>query len=175
MTKTRGKAVLQTTGRRQGATPAAYEAPSHPDPFQILVAEHALLRHDLERARVAATTPTTMASADRQLQSFVTGFLLHTKREDRVVTPVCERLFGGKDGVAAVMREEHRSIREHLSSLMRGPPSQALRREQIERLRVRIEAHFAKEEHVLFPLMAALLSTPEAATLSRGLRRVSGA
>ena len=173
MTTSGGRAVRTVERGLSDGTPPAYEAISRPDPFQILVAEHALLRQDMERALEAATNRGTSPGMDRRLEALADRFRLHTRREDRVVVPVCERLFGGKDGAAAVMRADHGVIIKDLESLGREGMPAGGRRGRVSRLKTHMEAHFAREEHVLFPLMAALLSNPEAAALARRLRSVS--
>ena len=158
--------------RSSDATPA-YESAARSDPFQLLVAEHALIRQEIARALQAAGKTQIPSRLDRTLQALVDNVQLHTKREDRVLYPICERLFGGKDGAAAVMREDHAEIKADLMVLARRCKPAEVRRGEIEQLRTHMEAHFAKEEHVLFPLMAALLSNPEATALARRLRGLS--
>ena len=175
MTKYEGRATLTVEGSLSDRAALTYEPVSHPDPFQILVAEHALLRQDMERAVAAARKRGASPGMDRRLEALASRFRLHTRREDRVVVPVCERLFGGKDGAAAVMREEHGAITEGLHSLSRDRVSPEGLQERIARLKTHVETHFAKEERVLFPLMAALLSNPEASALARRLRSVPDA
>lgn len=151
---------------------SSYGNAERPDPFQLLVAEHAMFRRDLERAGLAADAPGASRRSEGLLGPLTSRFQLHTEREDEVLAPICERLFGGKDGAAAVMREDHAGIKEALRAVDRARDARD-RREGIERLSARMEAHFAREEHVLFPLMAAFLSNGEATALARQLRRVS--
>lgn len=148
-----------------------YEAASRLDPFQVLTAEHALLRLELSRAIDAAKVDPDGDATRKAVDLLVNGFRLHQRREDLVMYPVCERLFGGKDGPASALREDHAAIVRLFDGLTGDPerlgpaPKAAL-----DELHRRLEAHFIKEERVLFPLMTAHLEGREAADLARRLR-----
>jgi len=147
-----------------------YEAVSRSDPFSILSAEHALLRQQFARAFVVqeAADPTAIRDA---LATLSASLRLHQRREDLVLYPVCERLFGGKGGAASVLRDDHAAIAEQLEAL--GHESEAtgrVSRLRLDVLRNEVDDHFGKEERVLFPLTAALLSGTESSTLARRLR-----
>lgn len=150
---------------------SVYEAASAVEPFQVLTAEHALIRLHLNRALEAARRAPGGPEARRTLVVLLDGVQVHQRREDRVMYPLCERLFGGKDGAASVLRDEHAAIRRAFDALLPGatrpgPVSAA----DLEDLRRLLEAHFVREERVLFPLMAAHLEGREAADLARRLR-----
>src|SRR3972149_1431382 len=66
------------------------------DPFQLLVAEHELLRAQLRRAQTGAHRADVQRLAD--------AARTHMHRESRALHPTCERLFGGPDGAVAGMR-----------------------------------------------------------------------
>lgn len=148
-----------------------YEAASRLDPFQVLTAEHALLRLELSRAIETARADSGGVETRRALAVLLNGFRMHQTREDVVMYPVCERLFGGRDGPAAALREEHELIRLAFDKLAadaeRPRPASA---EALEEVRQHLEAHFVKEERVLFPLMMAHLQGREIADLARRLR-----
>ncbi len=91
----------------------------------------------------------------------------HLNREDAAVYPVCERLFG-PTGAVSVMRADHAAIEERLASLGRSAAEDAA--QQLGNLEEVMEAHFAREERVLFPMMVALLSATETDRLARWLR-----
>lgn len=148
-----------------------YEASSHPDPFQVLTAEHALLRLELSRAIDAATRAPEGIETRNAVLLLEAGFRLHQRREDLVMYPVCERLFGGRDGPASVLRGDHEAIRRAFDALDLDlehvrPVSATV----LQDLHRRLEDHFVKEERVLFPLMTAHLEGREAAELARRLR-----
>ena len=87
------------------------------------------------------------------------------------MVPACGRLFGGKGGAASVLREDHMAIREAFATAMAGPVGLApVALQALENLRALLEAHFAREERVLFPLMTAHLAGREASDLARRLR-----
>lgn len=152
------------------APPAVFEAGSNHDPFQVLTAEHALIRLHLARALEAAHH--TVGEAQASLSAFVDGVERHQRREDLVIVPLCERLLGGKDGVACVLRDDHEAIRRAMDAVQAAlgrRPSQASAI-ALDELRGLVEAHFNKEERVLFPQLAARLAGRESATLARNLR-----
>ena len=151
--------------------PPAYEAASRPDPFQVLTAEHALLRLQLGRAREAARADGPADRARREVAALADGFRIHQRREDLVVCPLCDRLFGGPDGVASVLRRDHEGIRAALAAVLEGPGSPApVSVSRLDALGRLLEDHFVKEERILFPLMTAYLPGRETADLDRRLR-----
>ncbi len=151
--------------------PAVFEAGSSLDPFQILAAEHALIRLHLSRLVDASSRDGAGAEAQKALAALSDGFRLHERREDLVLYPVCERLFGGRDGVASVLREDHGAIGRTLERLLAEPPRLgAMSASTLDELRSLLEDHFVKEERVLFPLMTAYLPGKESASLARRLR-----
>lgn len=155
--------------------PFGYEPVARSDPFSILEAEHALLRQEFARALAADAggDPTAMREA---LASLSTSLRLHQRREDRVLYPVCERLFGGKEGAAAVLRGDHVVIVDQLEALGRESESKGrVSHLRLDVLRNEVDDHFGKEERVLFPLTAALLSGTESSILARRLRAPGGA
>ncbi len=140
---------------------------AHSDPFQVLCAEHAILRRDF--ARWLDSPGAKPARGD--LVSLARSLEVHLRREERVVVPVVERLFGGKEGAASVLREEHASIRLRLESLAEeSPAGRGLSRVRADMLRLQLDDHFRREERVLFPLAAAFLSGTESGAMARRLR-----
>lgn len=136
------------------------------DPFRILVAEHDLLRRqflDLESMTGRPSFRKAVAGLARSLQA-------HVAREEHGLYPLCERLFGGPDGAAAVLRGDHAEVHACLLALEGPSDGDAAVRDCIERLRAHLDDHFGREEHVLFPFMAALLSGAESSALARRLR-----
>lgn len=148
-----------------------YEAGARLEPFQILTAEHALLRLQMRRALDAARRDPHGDGSRRALAALLDGFRLHERREDIVMVPACERLFGGKDGAASVLRGDHSAIRDAFSAALAEPAApNPISVPALENLHHLLEAHFAREERVLFPLMTAHLAGREAADLARRLR-----
>jgi iron-sulfur cluster repair protein YtfE (RIC family) len=148
-----------------------YEPVSRSDPFGILVAEHALLRQQFARALGAAGDGADPSSIREALAALSVSLRLHQRREDLVLYPVCERLFGGEGGAASVLREGHVAIAEQLDALVRESEAAGrVSRGRLEVLRNELDDHFGKEERVLFPLTAALLSGTESSSLARRLR-----
>lgn len=151
--------------------PDIYEAGTRLDPFQVLTGEHALIRLQLARTSDAVRRDAKGPDARRLLASLADGLGLHERREDLVLYPECERLFGGREGIACVLREDHEAVGRILGQLLDGasrvgPVSSRL----LEELRLRLEDHFVKEERILFPMMTAYLPGRAGAALSRRLR-----
>jgi iron-sulfur cluster repair protein YtfE (RIC family) len=158
-------------GRSRGHPASVYEPVSRSDPFGILVAEHALLRQQFARVLTAAGDGSSASSIRVALAALSTSIRLHLGREDFALYPVCERLFGGKGGAASVLRGDHAVIAAQLAALSRGPgSSRPASRLRVDMLRNEVDEHFAKEERILFPLTAALLSGTESSNLARRLR-----
>ncbi len=150
---------------------AVYEAGADLEPFQVLAGEHALLRLQLTRALDAARANPLGSTARRALAALYDGFRLHQRREDLVLVPACERLFGGRDGAASVLRDEHAAIRRAFTAALAKPVGLgSLSVPALHELHGLLEAHFVREERVLFPMMTAHLARREAADLARRLR-----
>lgn len=136
-----------------------------PGPFEILEIEHERLRVEIGRAVIAAADePSSVRDAVLRLRTLARR---HAAREERVLYPVIERLFG-PHGAVAVMRADHIAIDAALSAMTRW------RREgsaaPFERFVHPLEMHLGREERVLFPIMASLLSGAETNRLARQLR-----
>ena len=141
------------------------------DPFQILTAEHAMLRRDFAALVQGLETVSGRTESQKALESLAQALVAHLRSEEAVVYPVCERLFGGKAGAASVLREDHRSLRERVDALLAASSnSSPISRSRADMLRLEASDHFGREERILFPLTAALLSGTEADTLARRLR-----
>jgi iron-sulfur cluster repair protein YtfE (RIC family) len=154
--------------------PARFESSNRLDPFQVLVAEHELLLHQLDRVS-GIIARERLQGPPLVLESFASSLVLHLRREDRALLPMCEQLFGGKDGAAAVVRSEHAGIRSGCDSLVRLAKTNAVGSvaSNVRGLEEGLARHFQREEHVLFPLMAALLTNAEGAVLARQIRNLA--
>lgn len=121
-----------------------------------------------ERAR-----PVLRAAAE----VMATRLLRHAKKEDEALFPALEASWGGGGGPTAVMRQEHREIHEQaarfretlrelhevehpaieekgaeLRALAAGGGSAAALRETGAAILRLLDAHFRKEEEILFPM-----------------------
>ncbi len=153
---------------------SVYEAASSSDPFNILAAEHALLRQRFARVLAAAADGSDRASIRGTLGALSESLEIHQRREDLVLYPLCESLFGGKLGAAAVLRDDHAAIERQVDALLRASQATGrVPRHQLDSLRHAVDEHFGKEERILFPLTAALLSGTESTALARRLRGAS--
>jgi hemerythrin-like domain-containing protein/uncharacterized protein (DUF2249 family) len=119
----------------------------------------------LEQAAAEAWTAGQARAAARFQLRFVDGLQRHIRFEESVLFPEFERVTRTSPdaGPTGVMRLEHRMIEEKLALIrdaaLRGvPPAKAVRAE----LRELLEAHDAKEEHVLYPMLDRALERREA-------------
>jgi iron-sulfur cluster repair protein YtfE (RIC family) len=145
--------------RRRSSVNVRSNATARSDPFDLLMAEHELLRDQIQRAR-----------RDRgALEALGPAIRAHIERENRSLYPLCERLFGGPDGAVAVLREDHEAIEEHLGTIGTSYDQTGFTA-SIEAFALRLEDHLAREERVLFPLMAALLTGNDTRKLADLLR-----
>lgn len=121
----------------------------------------------------------------------------HARKEDEVLFPALERVFGEDGGPTAAMRDEHRDIHaqaarfhatlqeleqvEHPAILAGGARLTALAAGQADAgtlhaaarsLLALIEAHFEKEELVLFPMARELLTGETLAALAKDMERL---
>lgn len=157
-------------GGRPGA-PRGFSPTARTDPFEMLAAEHALLRRQLARALEAARGGPDRETEEDPLAALEAALRVHQDREENALYPICERMFGGKEGVAAVLREGHEALLSQVAELVRDPGRGSVQRvARVKALSRLAEDHFAQEERVLFPMTAALLSGTENAALARRLR-----
>lgn len=153
---------------------APFEAASSADPFSILIAEHALLRQRFARAQAAVSGQHDGSAARLALRALSESLGIHQRREDVALYPLCERLFGGKRGAAAVLRDDHEAIGRQVGVLLQESETRGrISRPGLDHLSEVADEHFGKEERILFPLTAALLSGTESTALARRLRSAS--
>lgn len=140
------------------------------DPFDVLTAEHTVLRRHTQRA-VQAAEGRKDALQRIAVETLVAAVRRHLQREDFSLYPLCERLFGGDGGPMQVMRRDHTAVRRALARL--DGAISASRPGDLPRhlgdLDRTLNAHLRREERVLFPLTAVHLSEAEAALLVRSL------
>ena len=154
-------------GARSKRAPMSEVVRKSRGPFDVLIAEHALLVRRLEAIDREATREGD--GFERTVRAFRESFVRHQRREDRVLYPVCEHLFGGPHGAASVLRDEHATLRKDLDALAKGPDG-GVRRETLARIVRRFRDPVSREERILFPLTAALLSGTDMSSLGRRLR-----
>lgn len=113
------------------------------------------------------------AAASRSLAHLISALEAHFTAEEETLFPAFERASGVCSGPTAVMREEHRQMRELLQVLQ-----QALDRQDgeafagvAETLLILMQQHNMKEENILYPMCDRL---PEAAIVSAAMRQHPG-
>lgn len=143
----------------------------------------AALRHAVQKlaARGEAALAETLPVFDQIGKMMATELDLHRRKEDEVFFPAIEAVIG-KDGPTQVMREEHRDIHaqgvllretlrelneeqhpaieagaERLRALVSSGGSAAALQRTGEEIIYLLDAHFGKEEDILFPMARDLL------------------
>lgn len=132
------------------------------DLFAPLLEEHSTLRRLLPGTRESSVS----------LRRFLALLHRHMEREDTVLYPVCEDLFGGREGAVAVMRQDHAVLAgkaRHLGRLLQDGSREGLA-EHVDVLAQAFHAHTNREELVLFPFVQLLLPLAETEALGRRLR-----
>lgn len=146
------------------------------DPIQSLLDEHAQILACLAPLRSAvhqiaergpAALPDVLPVVQDVVVVVAADLRTHSQREDEAFFPVVEAVFGGQFGPMTVMRAEHDAIDEtiqHLQAMLAdADPQWSINNlgDWCGRLIHLIDAHFGKEEHVVFP-MARQALTPDA-------------
>lgn len=148
------------------------------DPIDVLLQEHGIIMERIADLRRVVRDPETRGGdvADEALSVFrsvgemtATTLHLHARKEDEALFPALEAVFGSEMGPTAVMRQEHQAIHAQAEFFRRALHAKdggaaELKEAGSEIIRL-LDAHFGKEEMILFP-MARNLLPPEA------LRRV---
>jgi hemerythrin-like domain-containing protein len=141
-----------------------------------------------------ADTREPLAAVTRLMASTL---LRHAQKEDYALFPAMERVFGADGSPTGVMREEHREIRaaaellrttlhelnevEHPAIMAGGARLAALTGrtsgagewiEVGETIVQLLDAHFAKEEDILFPMARAALDAPALAEIARRMDEI---
>lgn len=165
------------------------------NPIDQLLEEHVAIMERVEGLRRAlddlhrrgeAALPEALPAFRAVAEMMGTQLLRHARKEDEVLFPALEAVWGRREGVpTAIMRMEHSMI-HHRASLFRDtlallvgqhpdivqrtaeiqavvagdPDLESLRRVGAEIIRI-LELHFAKEEDILFPMAREIL-TPRA-------------
>lgn len=141
------------------------------NPFELLVAEHGILRRHLGRALVMAQDSRSAAERRKALESFLAALRVHIRREEKALFPLCERLLGGPDSAISVLQEDHEAVGILAASLAREADARGhVDVDRLEELAHRLEGHFVREEKVLFPVAETRMTAAEAMFLARRLR-----
>lgn len=146
------------------------------DPIDSLLDEHARIMACLAPLRAVvhqiaergpAAMPDVLPVVRDVVPAVAMDLLAHSQREDEAFFPVVEAAFGGQFGPTAVMRAEHDALDESIERLQvmlaDTNPRWGINDlgDWCGRLIHLIDAHFGKEEHVVFPMARQALS-PEA-------------
>ena len=150
----------------------------------------------LER-RGAAAVPDVLPALEAVGALMGRELLAHARREDEALFPALEEAFGAADTPTSVMREEHRAIHaradlfrrtlqqlnevEHPAIVAGGARLRALTAAvgQVEDLHavareilLLLDAHFAKEEEILFPMARQILSPQTLEQVAAAMERI---
>jgi iron-sulfur cluster repair protein YtfE (RIC family) len=132
--------------------------------------------------RGEAALPETLPVLRRISHMMTTQLALHARKEDEALFPAIETVLGADGSPTTAMRQEHRDIHaqgelmrqtlreinevQHpaieaggarLRSLAAGSGNAAILRATAEEIIDLIDAHFGKEEQILFPMTESLL------------------
>jgi iron-sulfur cluster repair protein YtfE (RIC family) len=111
--------------------------------------------------------------ASQAFGEFERGLDRHIRVEEEVLFPLFEARTGIVGGPTAVLRAEHREIRQGLALMRRGVDAEDPRafEEGLAFLRSVLPAHNAKEEHILYPTVDRVLAPKEREAVAARLRR----
>ena len=141
-----------------------------------------------------AALPDAMPALEAAGRMMATDLPAHARREDEALFPALEAALGEGATPAAVMREEHRAIHDRADLFRRtlhelddvehpaiaalgrtlrdlaaqGGGAEALRR-AAEAVIELLDAHFAKEEQILFPMAREVLAPDELARVAESM------
>lgn len=138
--------------------------------------EHDHARLDQLFAQFRATKPSDLTAGTTAYRQFATGLTRHILWEEHILFP----LFDAKAGTAglgptAVMRMEHRQIRQFLEAILRKLEHRVVATDAEEAALVTLlEAHNRKEEHILYPLIDEHLSDQEREAVFAEMDRMAG-
>jgi len=139
------------------------------------------VQHQDVLARLTAVEADIVGRQDTDLADFTayleTDVAQHFALEERALFPAMARHLGLDHGPLAVMNAEHASFRELLSKLadvVRGG-DRAAQRAHAGALIELLRAHIYKEDHILFPMAARLLSDAELAEVDTQAAGLDGA
>ncbi|OGS48847.1 MAG: hypothetical protein A3K68_06905 [Euryarchaeota archaeon RBG_16_68_13] len=143
------------------------------NPFELLTAEHDILRRRLGRVLRASEDVLESNEGRRATEAFLSALRLHIRREERALFPLCARLFGGRESAISVLEDDHEAIGGAAASLARASATAKLDRDRVRELVRLLETHFTREEKVLFPVAETRMTAAEATFLARRLRTES--
>lgn len=113
-------------------------------------------------------------AAKQKFKEFLKGLTRHIVWEEDVIFPAFENKTGMRDsGPTAMMRVEHRQIKEHLDAIhdkvrVADPNSDASEEALLEIL----EAHNAKEEGILYPSVDAQIGPRGVAAVQKEMEAI---
>lgn len=112
---------------------------------------HVLVAHVANRME-GMSTPAEVRAASAMLQEVLDA---HARTEEELLFPALERQMG-PGGPLAVMRSEHKALEQALADTARAADREAAVA-ALRRVLQIVQAHFAKEEQVLFQMAEAAL------------------
>ncbi len=174
----------------------------HPDPIERLLWEHQGIMRQVAELRGAVATlardgdaalPTVRPVLVATARMIERELFAHARREDDVLFPALERVFGREEALTVEMRREHVDIHaqaerfrgtlrelnevehpaivragERLASLAGAGGAAELRASGVEMIRL-LDEHFRKEEEILFPLAREVLMPEELEAVGRAM------
>lgn len=150
--------VGAVTGVRQaaGAAPARSGRDTIPSATTDFRAGHAALIFDFGHLMSRAADPASTHRDRAHLVLYLRAEILpHARAEEKVLYPALDSILGTKGYATATMVLDHKAIArlvDDLSALASSPNPEAYRR-KLYGLGAVLEAHFAKEEQFILPIL----------------------
>ena len=126
--------------------------------------EHGVLYALFERIESEPPPAGTVLVVREQAALLSAALISHAHAEDRLLLPALSRR--GDNPMAGALAEEHESIARALAAAHEADDFQAARGQLLAAVE-EARAHFAREEHMIFPAAEALLGAAELEELGR--------
>lgn len=134
---------------------------------ELMTHDHRACDHDFARAETCADRG-QWEDASQALDAFSRALNAHFDAEEQTLFPAFEAATGMTQGPTAVMRGEHRDMREILGRLQEaiGARDADEFSGEAETLMIMLQQHNMKEENILYPMCDARLGAEQASLCS---------
>jgi len=129
-----------------------------------LLGEHGVFASLFDHLEQLARSGATVATLQTALAAPARALVEHARMEENLLFPAIEQAMGSIPPLH-VMKLEHSEIERQLEVLERHTDPAVLAREILGMLEF-TKAHFAKEEHVLFPMAEQCVGSSKLGTLT---------
>lgn len=177
MTETNFSCGMMREGQTELSSPLKELMQEHPPLLEMM----ALLRKQAERLEheESIRLGEEFVALAKGVRSFIVKLEKHSGKEDDGLFPLMARYIGREVGPIAVMEYEHEQAKLNLRSFMEAAEKAEITADRLDAQTVKgisayylqadtiLNAHFAKEESVLFPMAESMLSAEEKEELTR--------